>query len=96
MEDENRDVIQAFDAMWGGVELSANNRVGPAVSPEAVANAASDLKAFEAHIDASADEYKYRFFLVSDGIKILSHRKAQRELHLSLVAYTIFVITLKR
>ena len=89
---EHATVVDFFKRIWRHQELPPGQEGPPTPSEAAVQNTSEENEEWLSSLRSAPRLHRRRFFLVEYGIDMMEKEREQRVLHVSLVAYTAFVI----
>jgi hypothetical protein len=85
-------VVGFFKSVWQHHDLSVQEQSAPAPSDHAKAQTREEAVAWHTKLKGSPLLHSRRFFLVEYGIELLEEERVKREMHVSLLGYTSFVL----
>ena len=85
-------VVGFFKKVWQHHDLSVKEQSAPQPSERAKTNTRTEAVDWHASLRGSPLLHSRRFFLVEYGIELLEDERTKREMHVSLLGYTSFVL----
>jgi hypothetical protein len=85
-------VVDFFKSVWQHHDLSVKDEAAPQPSERAKQSTREEALEWHASLRGSPLLHSRRFFLVGYGIELLEDERTKREMHVSLLGYSSFVL----